>query len=152
LDKITIICAIIVIATIIGFVVYAGYLIINPPWLDHNGYAENPNGLGHLVNGQPHYYAPEANYAGTCGAPNGVYQQKEWGWFDNETRTWHFAMCDYNYLGPLHGGWPVKEEQWVPVLGQESEGVYPIDARLYITLSNNTIVNVQIKSQLVYGN
>lgn len=100
-----------------------------------------------LIPPSNHYWGLESNYAGETGAPDGIYQQKDWGWFNNETRIWFFAMCAHDYLGPLHGGWLVEEGQWVP---EWKEGVYPIDAKLYVTLSNNTIVDVHIKS-VCYG-
>lgn len=98
----------------------------------------------------PVYYAAPGSNTETWGAPNGIYLQKDWGSFDNQTLTWSFAMCDHDYLGPLHGSWPVKAGVWVPVLNQV--GVYPFDARLYITIENNIIVKAEVKSAYEYGN
>jgi hypothetical protein len=93
------------------------------------------------INSIPLYYRESA--------PDGTYLQKDWGSFDNQTRIWSFALCDHNYLGPLHGDWHVADGVWVPVW---YTGVYPMDSRLYITLKNNIIVDVEIKSVLEYDN
>jgi hypothetical protein len=89
----------------------------------------------------PYYTMPE-------GAPNGVYTQKDWGSYDNQTNTWYFAICDHDYLGPLHGAWQVANNTWVPIW---KTGVYPIDARLILTLENNTIVKAEVHSWNEYG-
>lgn len=96
---------------------------------------------------KPYYAAPGSNTE-TWGAPNGVYEQKDWGWFDNSSKEWFFTMCDAE--GPLHGSWKVAEGVWVPVLNQT--GVYPIDARLLITIQNNVIVKAEVHSWMAYGN
>ena len=93
-------------------------------------------------------------------APDGTYLQKEWGWVNsisfphsggwlNNVTSWTFARCEHDYLGPLHGSWKVQEGVSVPIWQQ---GVFPIDSRLYITLINNIVVNVEIKSAYEYGN
>lgn len=144
-------------ALVTAFVVC--WVVFNPHWIDGHCYTKNPNGLGHLVDGSPHYYAPNTNYAGVCGAPNGVYEQKEWGlvnsisfptiggWVNNAT-AWSFAICDHTYLGPLHGTWKVNNGTSIPIW---EKGVFPIDARLIITLENNTIIKAQVKSNWAYG-
>lgn len=95
-----------------------------------------------------HYWAPGSNFAGQTGVPDGWYQQKDWGFYDNQTRVWSFAMCGHDYLGPLHGGWRVAESvSWIPITsGRYPNGVYPFDAQLWVQLENNTIVNVRIES------
>jgi hypothetical protein len=111
------------------------------------------------------YYAP-LGYADYTGAPDGIYEQLDWGsplgldipwgsetvvyggWYSNVT-DWNFAMCDHDYLGPLHGCWPVANGTSIPVW---QVGVFPVDARLYVTIENNTIVKAEVKSSLVYGN
>lgn len=113
----------------------------------------------------PHYYAPGSNYAGETGAPDGTYEQGDWGaplgldipwgsetvvyggWYNNVT-DWIFAMCQHEGLGPLHGCWKVQEGTSIPVW---QVGVFPVDARLIITLKNNTIIKAEVKSHLVYG-
>jgi hypothetical protein len=99
-------------------------------------------------NAKVYYAAPGSNYAGTCGAPDGTYLQRDWGWYDNGTMTWWFTMCENE--GPLHGGWPIQNATVVPVLGKE--GVYPFDARLYITIQNNVIIKSEVHSMFEYGN
>lgn len=138
----------IAIALSIAIVIGIGIMILFPLW--------NPK----------HYYAPGSNYDGECGAPNGIYEQGDWGaplgldipwgsesviyggWYNNVT-AWVFAMCQHEGLGPLHGCWQVKEGTEIPVY---QKGVFPFDARLVITLENNTIIKAQVKSQFVYGN
>ncbi len=94
------------------------------------------------------YYAP-LGYGDYTGAPDGTYEQGDWGSFDNSTNTWYFALCDHNGLGPLHGGWQVAEGVWVPVW---EWGVFPVDARLLVTIQNNTITHVEVHSWREYGN
>jgi hypothetical protein len=82
------------------------------------------------------------------GAPDNTYLQKDWGSFNNETRMWDFAICDHDYLGPLHGSWKVAEGVWVPTW---KAGVYPTDAQLYVTVKDNIIVDTHVSSQWSYG-
>jgi hypothetical protein len=96
----------------------------------------------------PPYYAAPGSNTETWGAPDGTYLQRDWGWYDNQTMIWSFTMCENE--GPLHGGWLIQNATIVPVLGQE--GVYPIDARLYITLKDNVIVKAEVHSLFEYGN
>jgi hypothetical protein len=86
--------------------------------------------------------------------------QKDWGWVNsvsfpsvggwvNNVTSWSFAACGHDYLGPLHGSWPVKNGTEVPIW---TVGVFPSDSRLYVTIENNTIVDAQVKSFREYGN
>jgi hypothetical protein len=99
----------------------------------------------------PHYYLT---------APDGMYLQKDWGWVNNvsfpsvggwvnNATSWSFARCEHDYLGPLHGSFAIAENVSVPIW---KDGVFPNDARLYITLKNNTIIDVSVHSQFEYGN
>ena len=104
--------------------------------------------LNTVLSTPPYYAAPGSNTE-TWGAPDGTYLQKDWGSFDNQTRIWSFAICDHDYLGPLHGSWKVADGVWVPIW---KVGVYPTDARLYVTVQDNIIVDVSVHSQMEYGN
>lgn len=92
-------------------------------------------------------------------APNGIYQQGDWGipgylqfsqnaraggWIDNAT-TWLFST---DGPGPLHGEWSVANGTWMPIW---ASGVFPIHARLYVYIENNTIVGAEVRSQFKYG-
>ena len=112
----------------------------------------------------PYYAAPGSNTE-TWGAPDGTYEQGDWGcplgadipwgsetviyggWYSNIT-DWQFAMCDHEGLGPLHGCWKVAEGTDIPVW---QVGVFPVDSRLYVTIENNIIVDAKVKSAMVYG-
>ncbi len=118
-----------------------------------------------VISVKPYYAAPGSNTE-TWGAPDGVYEQGDWGsplgldipygsdtviyggWYNNITAI-SFAMCDHEGLGPLHGCWPVANGTSIPVW---QVGVFPVDARLYITIKDNTIVNAEVKSAYEYGN
>lgn len=118
-----------------------------------------------VISAKPYYAAPGSNTE-TWGAPDGTYEQGDWGcplgldipwgsetviyggWYNNVT-NWSFAMCDHEGLGPLHGCWPVVNGTNIPVY---QEGVFPIDARLYVTIKDNVIVAATVRSHLVYGN
>lgn len=155
-EKLAIICAV---ATVIVVGCVSTY-VLSHLGSDGHIYGDTASGLGHSVDFQPHYYAPGSNYAGKCGAPDGVYEQKDWGfpdsveypceggWVTNATEIF-FAMCDHSYLGPLHGSWKVTNGTWIPIW---HKGVFPVDARLIITLKDNIIIDASVKSHLVYGN
>jgi hypothetical protein len=105
------------------------------------------------------YWAPGSNTE-VQGAPDGTYLQKDWGspnnisyphgggWINNAT-SWSFAMCNHDYLGPLHGTWDVAKGTQIPLW---KDGVFPIDARLYVTIKDNIIVDASVHSQFEYGN
>ncbi len=95
-------------------------------------------------------------------APDGTYLQKDWGyaWSGNETvdkgheggwatnvTEWSFVRCEHG-PGPLHGDWKVADGVSVPLWAQ---GVFPVDATLWITLRNNVIIDVSVSSDTVYG-
>ena len=81
------------------------------------------------------------------GAPNGVYQQREWGFIDKDAKTWFFAVCDHSYLGPLHGTFTVSDnvidglnlKEYVEGAGSWSPD-YAGDPKLYLRIEDNTIV------------
>ena len=75
---VTVFCLLLAILTI-----YCFAWLVTHIGADGHIYGDNPSGLGHSVDWQPHYYAPGTNYDGTCGAPDGVYEQKNWGFPDN---------------------------------------------------------------------
>lgn len=112
-----------------------------------------------MITAKPYYAAPGSNTE-TWGAPDGTYEQGDWGypdgidwgypsaWVTNVT-SWSFAMCDHEGLGPLHGSWPVANGTEIPIY---HEGVFPIDARLYVTIKDNVIIDAVVRSALVYGN
>lgn len=106
------------------------------------------------------YYAAPGSHTETWGAPDGEYLQKDWGYPDNidwgypggwvtNVTSWTFTMDDHDYLGPLHGSWKVANGTAIPIW---HNGVFPIDSRLYITIKDNTIVNVIVRSAYEYGN
>jgi hypothetical protein len=103
----------------------------------------------------PNYFPP--GYAGSNGAPNGVYLQNDWGWVNSvsfpvsiggwvtNATSWSFGL---DGPGPLHGDWPIANGTAVPIW---HDGVFPSDARLYVTIKNNTIVHTEVKSAWAYG-
>jgi hypothetical protein len=105
------------------------------------------------------FWAPGSNTE-VFGAPDGTYLQKDWGspnnisyphgggWISNAT-SWSFAMCDHDYLGPLHGTWAVANGTQIPLW---YDGVFPTDARLYVTIKDNIIIDASVHSQWSYGN
>ena len=92
--------------------------------------------------GVNHYWGPGSNTE-VFGAPDGVYKQKDWGSFDNATLQWTFAMCDHDYLGPLHGSWKAAPD--VSFLDWHD---YPEDSSLFLRLENNII----IEAWVIYAN
>lgn len=107
----------------------------------------------------PEHYYPLGYGGWGEGAPDGIYLQKEWGWVNsvsfpakggwvNNATEWTFAICDHDYLGALHGTWKVAQGVSVPIW---EKGVFPIDAQLYVTIKNQTIVACRVKSSLAYG-
>ena len=108
----------------------------------------------------PVYYAAPGSQTETWGAPDGEYLQKDWGYPDNvdwsypggwvtNVTYWTFTMDNHDYLGPLHGSWKVANGTAIPIW---HDGVFPVDSRLYITIKDNVIVNVTVRSAYEYGN
>lgn len=86
------------------------------------------------------------HFYGEC--PDGVYQQKEWGYID-VNGAWWFARCEHGYLGPLHGNWTVTQEtiESLPLTlnGNWYEWSSNCHGDLWLRLKDNVIIEAWIK-------